>query len=239
MSQHVAVNPLDHKSLRILEQRSEAMGDGAMICVSFPEEFRRLQAHYPILFQRDPAQDEFTCVVLMGFENGENLFLKDDKWDAAYIPLAMDVQPFLIGMPEKEGDDRKVVLDLEHPRVSEGEGQRIFDEDGEATTYLENISTKLDYLDKAYRNASTYLAALQKYELLESLAIDVTLSDREQNRLSGFHTIHEEKLAELDERALNELHQQGYLLPTYMAVASLSNLSALIERKDVVSGDAF
>ncbi|MGB0262036.1 MAG: SapC family protein [Henriciella sp.] len=236
MSQHVAVNPLDHKSVRILEQRSEEMGDGSMICVSFPEEFRRLQAHYPILFQRSSERDEFTCVVLMGFENGENLFLKDDRWDAAYIPLAMDVQPFLIGMPEKDGEDRKVVLDLEHPRVSEGEGQRIFDDAGEATTYLENISTKLDYLDKAYRNAADYLAALQKYELLESLAIDVTMSDGEQNRLAGFHTIHEEKLAALDERALKDLHQQGYLLPTYMAVASLSNLTALIERKDVVSG---
>ncbi len=235
MSQLVAVNPLDHKSVRILDQRSEAMGDGVMICVSFPEEFRKLQAHYPILFQLSPDRDRFNCVALFGFEQGENLFLQNDKWDAGYIPLAMDVHPFLIGMPETEGENRKVVLDLEHPRVSEGEGQRIFDENGMATTYLENISTKLDYLDKAYRNSADYLATLQRYDLLESLAIDVTLSDGSQNRLVNFHTIHEEKLAELDESALIDLHKRGYLMPTYMALASLSNLSALIQRKDAIS----
>lgn len=212
------------------------MGDGVMLSVTFPEEFRSLQAHYPILFQRNRDRNEFHCVTLFGFENGENLFLRNGRWDANYIPLAMDVQPFMIGVPQEEGEDRKVVLDLDHPRVSEGEGQRIFDETGMATTYLENISTKLDYLDNCYRNASAYLSALQKYDLLEPLAIDVTLSDGSQNRLVGFHTLHEEKISELDEAALIDLHRQGYLMPTYMALASLSNLAALIYRKDSVSG---
>ena len=232
MPNHVAVNPVDHRTLRISQERCEAMGDGMMCCVTFPEEFRKLQAHYPILFQRNIETDDYLCLALFGFENGENLFLKEGRWDARYVPLAMDIHPFLVGMPNQEGEERKVVIDLDSPRIGEGEGTRIFDDSGMATTYLENISKKLSVLDHGFRNSGDYIRALRKYDLLEPLTIDVTLRDGSQNRLVGFHTIHEENLAALDNAALMDLQASGYLLATYMAIASLSNLSNLIERRD-------
>lgn len=232
MTKHVAVNPRDHKELRILSERSEDMGDGMMCAVTFPEEFRSLQSHYPILFQKNQERDEILCLALFGFENGENLYLKDGKWDARYVPLAMDIQPFIIGMPENESEDRKVVIDMDSPRIGEGEGTRIFDEHGAPTTYLENVSKKLAYLDEGFKNSSDYVDCLQKYDLLEPLSIDVTLKDGAKNRLIGFHTIHEERFKELDVSALKEFKDKGYLLPTYMMLASLSNLADLIERKN-------
>lgn len=232
MPNHVAVNPRDHKELRILEERSEKMGDAMMCCITFPEEFRNLQNDYPILFQLNRERDEVSCLVVMGFENSENLYLQDGKWDARYIPLAMDIQPFMIGVaPEGEGE-RKVVLDLDSPRIGEGEGRRIFDDSGMATTYLENTSKKLGQLDAGYKGAAEYIACLQKYDLLEPLSIDVTLKDGSKNRLAGFHTIHEERFNKLETSALAEFQEKGYLLPTYMMLASLSNLSTLISRKD-------
>lgn len=232
MTKHVAINPRDHKDLRVVSERSEDMGDGMMCSVTFPEEFRSLQNHYPILFQKNQERDEVLCLALFGFENGENLFLKDGKWDARYVPLAMDIQPFMIGMPEKEDEDRKVVIDMDSPRIGDGEGTRVFDEHGAPTTYLENISTKLAYLDEGFKKSADYVSWLKKYELLEPLSIDVTLKDGAKNRLIGFHTIHEEKFNALDASALMELRDKGYLLPTYMVLASLSNLAGLIERKN-------
>lgn len=237
MHNHVAINPRDHKDLRVLEERSDLMGDGLMGCITFPEEFRNVQAHYPILFQRNEERDQFLCLAIFGFENGENLFLKDGKWDALYMPLAMDILPFMIGKPQSEGEDRKVVIDLDSPRLAKGEGQRLFDESGMATTYLDNISKKLGYLDGGFLGSQDYVALLQKYDLLEPLSIDVTLSDGSQNRLVGFHTIHEEKFGELSSQALNEFKEKGYLLPTYMVLASLSNLASLINRKDTLNVD--
>ena len=143
MANHVAINPKDHKDLRILQERSEEMGDGMMCCITFPREFRSLQNHYPILFQLNQERSEFRCLAMFGFENGENLYLKDGKWDARYIPLAMDIQPFMIGVSPEEGAERKVVMDMESPRIGDGEGTRIFDETGAATNYLENISKSL------------------------------------------------------------------------------------------------
>lgn len=231
MPNHVAINPRDHKELRVLEERSDAMGDGTMCCITFPDEFRNLQNHYPILFQLNQERSEFTCLALFGFENGENLYLKNGKWDGRYVPLAMDIQPFMIGQAQ-EGAEKKVVIDLDSPRLGDGEGQRVFDEQGVATTYLENISKKLAYLDGGFKKSKDYIDCLQKYDLLESMSLDVTLKDGSKNRLVGFHTIHEDRLRELDGVALKELQDKGYLMPSFMMLASLSNLAELIDRKN-------
>jgi len=232
MPNHVAVNPKDHKDLRILVERSEAMGDGVMGCITFPEEFRNLQNHYPILFQLNQERSEFTCLAVLGFENGENLYLNDGKWDARYVPIAMDVQPFIIGKAPGDDEERKVVVDLDSPRLGDGEGQRVFDEHGVATTYLENISKKLAYLDDGYQKSGAYVDCLKKYDLLEPLSIDVTLKDGSKNRLMGFHTIHEERFRKLNGKALEEFQEKGYLMPSFMMLASLSNLANLIQRKN-------
>ena len=42
----------------------------------------------------------------------------------------------------------------------------------------------------------------------------------------------EDKLQQLDGDALGALHADGHLMPIFMAVASLSNLSELVERKN-------
>ncbi len=232
MPNHVAVNPRDHKDLRILEERSEKMGDAMMCCITFPEEFRNLQNDYPILFQLNHERDEMTCLVVMGFENGENLYLKDGRWDARYVPLAMDIQPFMIGVSPDGDGERKVVVDLDSARIGIDEGRRVFDDNGMASTYLENTSKKLGQLDDGYKGSAAYVTCLQKHDLLEPLSIDVTMKDGSKNRLSGFHTLHEERFNALEASALAEFQDKGYLLPTYMMLASLSNLNALIRRKD-------
>lgn len=232
MPQHTAVNPRDHKDLRVLQTRSDEMGDNMMCCITFPEEFRSLQNHYPILFQHNMDRDEIMCLALFGFENGENLYLKDGKWNARYVPLAMDIQPFMIGFAPEDGADRKVVVDLDSPRLGDDEGQRIFDANGVPTTYLENISKKLAYLDEGFRKSGDFIECLQKYDLLETLSIDVTLGDGSKNRLVGFQTINEDRFRQLSTDALAELQEKGYLMPSFMALASLSNLADLIDRKN-------
>ncbi len=232
MPTHVAVNPKDHKDLRILEERSDAMGDGMMSCITFPEEFRNLQNHYPILFQLNQERSEFFCLALLGFENGENLYLKEGKWDSRYVPLAMDIQPFMIGRPSEEDGEPKVVIDIDSPRLGDGEGRRVFDEHGAPTIYLENISKKLAYLDDGFKKSKDYIECLQKYDLLEAMSIDVTLKDGSKNRLVGFHAINEDRFRKLDVKALHEFQDKGYLMPSFMMLASLSNLASLIERKN-------
>jgi hypothetical protein len=60
----------------------------------------------------------------------------------------------------------------------------------------------------------------------------VELDDGSQNRLAGFYTINEDRLAQLSADQLARLHRDGYLQAIYMAVASLSQFRGLIQRKN-------
>lgn len=239
MSRHAMLNSGEHAQLRVRTEPSAELGDAVMASLTVPIEFRRIQHNFPILFRRDSETGRFSALALLGFENGENLFLEGDRWDAEYKPLAMAIQPFLVGRSASGDGPSQVHVDLDHPRVSaDGEGVLLFDSTGQPTPYLERISAMLDELDQGYRASEDFFAALERYDLLEPFFLDVELKNGSKHRMAGYHLINEDKLRELEPGAVAELHTAGHLMPIFMALASLSNLSGLIARKNRRNGDA-
>ncbi|KQM67814.1 multidrug transporter [Sphingomonas sp. Leaf17] len=234
MSDHAILTAEDHRDLRIRTERSPAYGDAVMACITVPSEFRRVQSHYPILFQLDATRDNFIALAMFGFEAGENLFLTDTGWDARYRPLAIDSQPFLVGRGPDGSDVRQVHIDMASPRIvtGAGEGMRVFDDTGRPTPYLERIADQLRALDTDYVASAGFFAALLRHDLLEPLTLDVTLDDGSKNRLVGYHVIDEDKLAALDAAAIADLHEAGHLMPIFMALASLGAIGDLVARKN-------
>lgn len=233
MTSHVTLDSRAHRDLRIRGGVSAELGDEVMACITVPSEFRRVQNEFPILFRRDLDSGRFSALALFGFENGENLFVEEGRWDARYRPLALSIQPFLIG--RSPGDAQSEVhIDLAHQRIAgpNDEGLRVFDDHGQQTPYLESVVAGLDELDQGYRASSDFFLALERYELLEPFSFDVELRDGSSHRLVGYHLIDEDKLQALEPGAVAELHASGYLMPMFMALASLSNLAALVERKN-------
>ena len=228
MPQSVLLNNVDHKDLRVITTRSAQYGDKVMTALTFVHEFRKLQAHFPIVFFKSEDGTGFHAVALLGFEESENLFLGPDGWDAAYVPLTMARQPFLIG---KDKGELLLHVDLDSPRVSRTEGELVFLEYGSNSDYLERMSSALRSIHEGLELAPAFSAALLEFNLLESFVFDVELPDGSQNRLAGFYTINEERLQALNGQALEQLSRAGFLQPIYMVIASLSNLSALAERK--------
>ena len=239
MTSHTILDKNSHRDLRIRTEASDSLGDAVMACLIVPSEFRRVQNEFPILFRRDLDSDRFSALVLMGFETGENLFIDAGRWDARYRPLALAIQPFLVGRPAEDGGPSHIHVDLAHGRVAKDgeEGVRAFDDEGRPTPYLDNIAAALDELDQGYRNSEAFFAALSRYDLLEPFSLDIELRDGSRNRLVGYHLIDEEKLRALEPGGLAELHAEGHLLPIFMAIASLANFSALVERKNRRIGD--
>lgn len=237
MSDHAVLDPAKHRDLRVHAHAAAEHGDGVMACFTVPTEFRRVQNEFPILFRREMESGKFSALVLMGFENGENLFLGEDGWDATYRPIALAIQPFLVGRAESGEGPAHVHIDLAHPRIAgPGEGVGLFDEHQRPTPYLEQVAAMLDELDQGYRDSPAFFSALSRHELLEPLSVDVELNDGSQHRLVGYHVINEDRLQELDGEALGELHRAGHLMPIFMALASLSNLAELARRKNVRMG---
>src|SRR5690242_20292188 len=107
------LNNIQHKDLRIITQRGAQWGDDVMSAPATVDEFRKLQAHYPIVFQPD-SQEGFLPVVLFGLEAGSNLFLTEAGWDADYLPLSMQRLPFSIGVAD---DELRMMVDMSSKRI--------------------------------------------------------------------------------------------------------------------------
>lgn len=234
MANHAVLTAEAHRDLRIRTDTGAALGDGVMACLTVPEEFRRVQVEFPILFRLNDTRDRFSALALFGFENGENLFLEGARWTADYRPLALAIQPLLIGGAAPGAPMDQVHIDLDSPRIATGadEGVRLFDDDGRPSPFLDTAVEKLSQLHHGHQASDAFFAALQRYELLEPMTLEITLDDGSTNRLVGFHIIDEAKLQALDGAALADLHGAGHLLPIFMAVASLGKLETLIARKN-------
>ncbi|HXS89771.1 MAG TPA: SapC family protein [Steroidobacteraceae bacterium] len=225
---NVLLNNIDHKGLRVITARSAAYGDDVKFALTFAAEFRNIQAHYPIVFHKT-ADGKFQAIALLGFQDKENLFLGPDGWDAPYVPLTIERQPFLIGFRDREP---LVHIDLASPRVSRTEGEALFREYGGSSDFLERMSSVLLTIHQGLEAMPAFIDALLQHDLLESFVLDVELNDRSQHRLTGFYTINEERLGTLDAGGLERMHKTGYLQAIYMALASLSHFRDLIERRN-------
>lgn len=234
MSNHVSVDNQRHRKTRIKTTRCVELGDNQSSTLTFVDEFRSIQAHYPIFFRRGSSGAEFQPVALLGFEHGENLFLSEKGWDVPHVPVLIERQPFLIGHREYEGEQERVVhIDMDSPRVNEEEGEPLFDELGTPTDYLRRVSALLEATHLGLEENKKFVAMLSELQLLEPFSLDIELNNGRQHQLLGFYTINEDTVARLGAAQLQLLHEKGFLQAIYMILASHSHLRDLIQRKNL------
>lgn len=230
---HVLLNNIEHAQLRVITRRGAAWGDAVMAVPTFPAEFRSVQACYPIVFQALPGGAGYQPLALFGWREGQNLFLVPDeagggeRWDASYVPLAVERQPFLIGF---DGEEPVIHLDATSPRLSLDQGEPVFLPHGGTSPYLDAVNSRLLALHQGLQATPAFIEALQRHRLLEGFAFEFEDEAGTLQRWSGFHTVQEERLAALDGPALAALHRAGHLEAIYMVLASLSRLRDLADR---------
>lgn len=234
MANHVLLDNINHKDLKIISKRSADLGDNIPSVVTFPFEFRDIQTNFPICFCKDSETGKFYTAALFGFEEKENLFLEGDQWDAAYTPLMLERQPFFIGKQQAQNgeEQRLIYVDMDSPRVSSNQGQQLFLEQGGTSEYLQRISSILEAIYQGQQQTNEFVELMLKYDLIESFTLKVELNDATQNQLQGFYTINEDTLNGLSAEVITELMASGYLQAAYMVIASISNFRSLIERKN-------
>ena len=169
MASHVLLDNINHKDLRIISKRSASLGDNIPSLVTFPFEYRDIQTNFPICFCKDPETGNFYTAALFGFEEGENLFLRANGWNARYIPIMVQRQPFSIGFQQIQGSSEKqqvITFNPAHPRVNKEVGEPVFNEHGGYTPYLEQVIKMLESIDTGHKQNELLIRALDKYDLL-------------------------------------------------------------------------
>ncbi len=237
MTRHVLLNNVSHKNLRIDPRYDTGCGFDHNIARAFPVELGILQAEYPLFFLKNAESGHFEPVALLGFEEGENLFLGGDRWLARAQPLSIQRQPFLIGFQEQLQDGIPervpvVTVDMDDPSVSEERGEPVFLPHGGDSPLLERVNSILATIHAGHDEAATLSRVLVGLDLIEPFRIDITFEDDSRHSVTGLHRIDETRLEALDGGALQTLHEAGHLRSVYMMLASLPNLETLIERKN-------
>lgn len=239
MTNHALLDNVTHKNLKILPGYRKGQGFDTSTVRVFPVEFSELQMEYPIVLTRNRESGHFEPVALLGLANNENLFLGEDGWDARYVPLAIERQPFLIGFQEvaESGVPQQqpvVHIDMDHPKVSMTEGEPVFLPHGGESPLLERISSVLAAIHQGAEINRVFSKLLVGLDLVESSTMEFSLSNGEKHTLSGLHIINEERLSALNGDALEALHRKGLLRSVYMMLASMPNFRKLIDRKEAL-----
>lgn len=237
MTRHVLLDNVNHGDLRINQVYAPGQGYDDHVARVFPSEFIALQREYPLFFSKNSETGDFEPIALLGFDQGENLFLADPDWDAEYIPLSIRRQPFLIGFQQQEVDgiptDAPVVhVDMDHPSVSKTEGKPVFLAQGGESPYLEQMTAILHAIHEGHAANQELSRILVGLELIESVKIEVEFADGSKRSLSGLFKIAEERLAKLSGGALEILNASGHLQTVFLMLASLASMSRLMERKN-------
>ncbi len=237
MANHVLLDNVSHKNLRVNKIYRMGRGYDLSLTPIFPVEFVAVQSEYPMFFIKNAESGHFDPVAILGLVENENLYLGDDGWDAEYVPLAIERQPFLIGYQEKDdgGVPVKVPvvhIDMDNSSVNEQEGEALFLAHGGESPFLERMSSILMAIDQGHHVNRSFSESLVGLELIESVTLNIEFNEGSKQTVQGLFAVSEEKLNALSANGLEVLHRKGHLRDIYMMLASMPNLQKLIERKN-------
>lgn len=224
MTNVVILNAEKHRHLRVDAAASADYGDDQRFVQVVVTEFPHLAVHYPILMSKDSETGAFFCGAVLGFDAGENLFLKDGGGHEAYRPLNLQRAPFYTATDE-------VAIDLDSARVRE-DGTPLFEESGEPTAYLKSVVSTLAELRRGLEMTRIFIETLLQLKLIEPIDIDLSFDDGEKRNLRGLYTIDQSALRVLPDEKVVELFRRGYLQLLYLMIASLKQVPVLARRKN-------
>ena len=215
------LNTEAHRSLR-LRRQSELPPHFVPIVVS---EFATAAACCPILFAKNPENGRFYVGALFGFEPGENLVSADPGAHRAFRPLELERQGFFIS-------GENIAIDLDHPQISDKEGEPLFGDDGEPTNPMRRIQQALGLLASGNEATERFIETLVDLRLIEPIDISLRFDDGKKVQLDGLYTISLDSISELSDSDALALFRKGYLLLAYTVAGSLRQIPVLANRRN-------
>lgn len=190
---------------------------------------------FPVVFvqtgERDGAgRANVSPIALLGISQGENLFVDGPRWDARYIPAFIRRYPFLTANLRGEPAPG-VMIDRAWSGFSEQEGEPLFAEGDQPAPALQRAIEFLERFETEAQRTRLFCTRLVELDLLKEMKADATLPDGVTLSVDGFQVVDDEKLRDLDEPALVEMHRNGMLMLLNLHVASMANMRTLVERK--------
>lgn len=236
MTNFTALSSNTHKNTRIITDRGAQYGENIHLVPIVADEINNMVLEYPLCFIKNNETGQFGLQAILGFEPNENLFLDGNAWNANYLPLHIKRQPFMVTVNSPNGkqpttENSIISINMNNARVQETEGEKLFDDKGNATDFLTQVNQMLSALTNGIMRTEKFIQTLLDLDLIEQVQLNVSLSGQQSRSFEGVYTINEKSLNRLTGEQLEPLIQNGYLQACHLILASMGNIQKLISLK--------
>lgn len=192
-------------------------------------EFLPAALEYPVVFAGN--DNSVMPAVILGLRDKENTYLDArDNWRAKYIPAFARRYPFVFSSPD-QGKNFALCIDESFTGLNtEDRGQRLFDDQGKPTQYVENVLKFLQQYQIEFQRTQRFCDRLKKLGLLAPMQAQVDLGDSGRLSLTGFMVVDRAKLKALPGDTLAELMKNDSLELIYGHLHSMRHFGAIRER---------
>jgi hypothetical protein len=215
MPKYEPLNPQDHGRLRLRPRE----GTDPHFVQIVAGEFGVAAASSPVVFTKHPEKGHFYAGALFNFKPGETA-LKNRQERGGFEPLALQREGFYTM-------DERIVIDREHPRFSESDGEPLFDDSGEPSVQLRHIQQMLGRLHTGLKATDEFISTLLDLKLIEPIDVSLKFDDGENLQLQGLYTVSLDRLHALEDADTLRLFRKGYLHLIYIMSQSLQQIAVL------------
>jgi hypothetical protein len=184
----------------------------------------------PIIF----VGDEKVPLAVMGLNQGENLFVKDDGQfePGVYIPAYVRRYPFVYANDAQAGQ-MVLCIDRKAEFIVEGGDMPFFDADGQPSEYTKGCMTFVNDYETERQRTQSFVQLLKDNDLFEIKTASHTPVNADGTpgqpvKIAEYFGVSETKLNELPAEKLVELRNNGALAQIYAHLLSLVGWDRLI-----------
>jgi hypothetical protein len=194
-------------------------------------EFADTCREFPIVFVKSGKEADGTeslaPIAVFGVQQSENLFVAGERWRGRYMPAVLRMYPFCMARI----DDERLALcvDMAFEGANDSEGEALFDANGQASEWLTRVQKQLEELETEVQRTRQVCLRLQQLDLLRDMRFDATLPGGRTHTVDGFLVVDEEKVRNLPDAAVVELHRNGLMGLIHLHWLSMRNMHPLLE----------
>jgi hypothetical protein len=233
------LTPLDraaHKGLRMrtdyaLVPQAASMNSVFLNAIEFADACRE----FPIVFVRagqgqDGKPGPLMPLAVMGLLQGENLFVEEGRFTGEYSPAYLRRYPFAMARLD-DGDQLAVCIDEQWEGFGEG-GEPLFTEAGEPTELMQNVVRFLESYEAEVERTRQACDLLDAAGVLEPMRFEAQVGEGPKVEVEGFLAVNDEKLRQLPDAKVLELHRAGLLQLLEMHRLSLGNMARHAQKRN-------
>ncbi|MBU3002299.1 SapC family protein [Paraglaciecola arctica] len=193
---------------------------------------------FPVFLSRNNVNGAWAFSAMCGIELQHNLFVIDGHWQSVFQPLSAQTYPFYLMQLENQEKQYGVGFDAQSAALSEQQGEALFNADKQASPHLSKVTQALDSEINSLSQTHQLTQTLEQLSLIKALDLHIVYGDGQTNRITGLHTIDEDRLRSLPGDTLVNLNDAGYLTPIHAMLMSIYQLNSLINRHNALPGKA-